>query len=234
MSNPILSVRGLTKSYQMGETTVHALRGVDFDIYPSEFLAISGPSGSGKSTLMNILGCLDLPTSGKYLLDGHEVQSLDRDALSRLRNRNLGFVFQSFNLLPRTTALENVELPLLYRHDISSAEIREHAMQALAAVGLAERAGHYPNQLSGGQQQRVAIARSMVNDPVLILADEPTGSLDSKSSEQVFLLLRDLAKRGKTIVAVTHDLDLAGRMDRRIQLVDGAIVSDAPNPNPER
>jgi putative ABC transport system ATP-binding protein len=230
MSNPILSVRGLTKSYQMGETTVHALRGVDFDIYPSEFLAISGPSGSGKSTLMNILGCLDLPTSGKYLLDGHEVQSLDRDALSRLRNRNLGFVFQSFNLLPRTTALENVELPLLYRHDISSAEIREHAMQALAAVGLAERAGHYPNQLSGGQQQRVAIARSMVNDPVLILADEPTGNLDTRTSLEIMDLFQRLNSRNITVLLVTHEPDIAAFTGRQVFVRDGRIVRDIPTP----
>jgi putative ABC transport system ATP-binding protein len=216
----------------MGDMTVHALRGVDLDIHTSEFIAISGPSGSGKSTLMNILGCLDVPTSGKYLLDGHEVQSLTRDDLSRMRNRKLGFVFQSFNLLARTTALENVELPLLYRRDVSSHDIKQRAMEALAAVGLAERAGHYPNQLSGGQQQRVAIARSMVNDPVLILADEPTGNLDTRTSMEIMGLFQNLNSKGITVLLVTHEPDIARFSGRQVMVRDGHIVRDIATPEP--
>ncbi len=205
---------------------------MDLDIYPAEFIAISGPSGSGKSTLMNILGCLDVPTSGKYLLDGQEVQSMTRDDLSRMRNRKLGFVFQSFNLLARTTALENVELPLLYRKDVTAQEIQNRAMEALAAVGLAERAGHYPNQLSGGQQQRVAIARSMVNDPVLILADEPTGNLDTRTSMEIMGLFQSLNSKGITVVLVTHEPDIAQFSGRQVMVRDGHIVRDIPTPNP--
>ncbi len=230
MANPILSVKALAKTYQMGETTVHALRGVDLDIHPSEFVAISGPSGSGKSTLMNILGCLDVPTSGRYLLDGEETQNLTRDDLSRLRNRKLGFVFQSFNLLSRTTALENVELPLLYRKDYSHSQIRDRAMESLAAVGLAERAEHYPNQLSGGQQQRVAIARSMVNDPVLILADEPTGNLDTRTSIEIMGLFQGLNTKGITVLLVTHEPDIAQFSGRQVIVRDGKIVRDIPTP----
>jgi len=232
MATPTLSVKELVKTYQMGEMTVHALRGVDLDIYPAEFVAISGPSGSGKSTLMNILGCLDVPTSGRYLLDGQEVQSLTRDDLSRMRNRKLGFVFQSFNLLARTTALENVELPLLYRKDASAAEIKERAMAALAAVGLAERADHYPNQLSGGQQQRVAIARSMVNDPVLILADEPTGNLDTRTSMEIMGLFQSLNSKGITVLLVTHEPDIAQFSGRQVIVRDGLIVRDIATVNP--
>ncbi len=231
MSNPILSVKSLVKTYQMGEMTVHALRGVDLEVYPSEFVAISGPSGSGKSTLMNILGCLDVPTSGQYLLDGEAAQNLTRDDLSRLRNRKLGFVFQSFNLLSRTTALENVELPLLYRRDVSPSEIRDRAMACLAAVGLAERAGHYPNQLSGGQQQRVAIARSMVNDPVVILADEPTGNLDTRTSIEIMGLFQGLNTKGITVLLVTHEPDIAQFSGRQVIVRDGKIVRDIPTPN---
>ncbi len=231
MPNPILAVRGLTKTYQMGETTVHALRGVDLDIYPAEFVAVMGPSGSGKSTLMNILGCLDVPTAGKYLLDGREVQSLTRDDLSRMRNRKLGFVFQSFNLLTRTTALENTELPLLYRRDVAPAQIQKRALEALASVGLAGRAGHYPNQLSGGQQQRVAIARSMVNDPVVILADEPTGNLDTRTSIEIMGLFQGLNLRGITVLLVTHEPDVARFANRHVVVRDGRIVKDAPNSN---
>ncbi len=211
--------------------TVHALRGVDLEVYPSEFVAISGPSGSGKSTLMNILGCLDVPTSGQYLLDGEAAQNLTRDDLSRLRNRKLGFVFQSFNLLSRTTALENVELPLLYRRDVSPSEIRDRAMACLAAVGLAERAGHYPNQLSGGQQQRVAIARSMVNDPVVILADEPTGNLDTRTSIEIMGLFQGLNTKGITVLLVTHEPDIAQFSGRQVIVRDGKIVRDIPTPN---
>jgi putative ABC transport system ATP-binding protein len=231
VANPTLSVRSLVKAYQMGEMTVHALRGVDLDIYPAEFIAISGPSGSGKSTLMNILGCLDVPTSGKYLLDGQEVQSMTRDDLSHMRNRKLGFVFQSFNLLSRTTALENVELPLLYRKDVSPSEIKKRAMEALAAVGLAGRAGHYPNQLSGGQQQRVAIARSMVNDPVLILADEPTGNLDTRTSMEIMGLFQSLNSRGITVLLVTHEPDIARFSGRQVLVRDGHIVRDIATPD---
>ena len=231
-ATPTLSVQHLIKTYQMGETTVHALRGLDLEIYPSEFVAISGPSGSGKSTLMNILGCLDVPTSGRYLLDGQEVQSLTRDDLSRVRNRKLGFVFQSFNLLSRTTALENVELPLLYRKDLPASEIHRRAMDALAAVGLAERAGHYPNQLSGGQQQRVAIARSMVNDPVLILADEPTGNLDTRTSMEIMSLFQSLNGNGITMLLVTHEPDIARFSGRQVIVRDGRIVRDIATPEP--
>ena len=231
MSHAILSVRSLVKTYPMGEMTVHALRGVDLDVHASEFVAISGPSGSGKSTLMNILGCLDVPTSGSYLLDGESAENLTRDDLSRLRNRKLGFVFQSFNLLARTTALENVELPLLYRKDFSPAQIRERAMACLAAVGLAKRAGHYPNQLSGGQQQRVAIARSMVNDPVVILADEPTGNLDTRTSIEIMGLFQGLNARGITVLLVTHEPDIARFSGRQVMVRDGKIVRDIATPD---
>ena len=231
MSHAILSVRNLVKTYPMGEMTVQALRGVDLDVHASEFVAISGPSGSGKSTLMNILGCLDVPTSGSYLLDGEAAENLTRDDLSRLRNRKLGFVFQSFNLLSRTTALENVELPLLYRKDFSPAQIRERAMACLAAVGLAKRAGHYPNQLSGGQQQRVAIARSMVNDPVVILADEPTGNLDTRTSIEIMGLFQGLNARGITVLLVTHEPDIARFSGRQVIVRDGKIMRDIPTPD---
>jgi putative ABC transport system ATP-binding protein len=229
---PILSVRGLEKSYRMGDVTVHALRGVDLDIGTSEFVAVSGPSGSGKSTLMNILGCLDVPSGGTYLLDGEAVQSLSRDELSAMRNRKLGFVFQSFNLLSRTSALENVELPLLYRRDVPAGEAHRRALESLAAVGLKERAHHHPNQLSGGQQQRVAIARSMVNDPVLILADEPTGNLDTRTSVEIMGLFQSLNARGITVVLVTHEPDVARFAHRQVIVRDGRIVRDTMNPSP--
>jgi putative ABC transport system ATP-binding protein len=232
MARPILSVRGLVKTYRMGEVTLQALRGVDLDIERSEFVAISGPSGSGKSTLMNILGCLDVPSEGKYLLDGEEVQHLSRDELSEVRNRKLGFVFQSFNLLSRTTALENVELPLLYRRDASPAQIESRALEALSAVGLRERARHYPNQLSGGQQQRVAIARSTVNDPVLILADEPTGNLDTRTSVEIMGLFQSLNTKGITVVLVTHEPDIARFASRQVIVRDGRIVLDERNASP--
>ena len=232
MAPPIVSVQGLTKEYLLGETNVHALRGVDLDIAPGEFVSIGGPSGSGKSTLMNILGCLDIPTQGEYRLDGEAVQSLSADALAEVRNRKLGFVFQSFNLLKRTSALENVELPLLYRSGVSNAEARDRAMAALKAVGLAERWRHYPNQLSGGQQQRVAIARSMVNDPVLILADEPTGNLDTRTSLDIMEVFQGLNARGMTVVLVTHEPDIARFAGRQVVVRDGRIVRDASNPSP--
>ncbi len=223
MAQSIISVNHLVKIYKMGDIEVHALRGINLDIEQGEFAAIMGASGSGKSTLMNILGCLDIPTSGEYLLDGVSVAKLDRDELARLRNKKLGFVFQAFNLLPRTTALENVELPLLYSNNPSSVQRREKAMDALAAVGLDERAGHYSNQLSGGQQQRVAIARSLVNDPVVILADEPTGNLDTRTSVEVMEIFQKLNEKGITVVLVTHETDIAQFATRNIVFRDGKI-----------
>ncbi len=219
----IISVKHLVKIYRMGDVEVHALRGINLDINQGEFAAIMGASGSGKSTFMNIIGCLDTPTSGEYLLDGVEVAKLDRDQLARLRNKKLGFVFQAFNLLPRTTALENVELPLLYSNNHSSSQRREKAMQALEAVGLADRAGHYSNQLSGGQQQRVAIARSLVNDPVVILADEPTGNLDTRTSVEVMEIFQTLNENGITVVLVTHEPDIAQFSARNIVFRDGKV-----------
>lgn len=229
---PLVSVHGLTKTYRMGDVTVQALMNVDLNIAHGEFIAISGASGSGKSTFMNIIGCLDVPTSGSYRLDGAEVQQLSRDQLSEVRNRKIGFVFQSFNLLSRTTALENVELPLLYRPDMPTKEIHGRAMKALEAVGLGERVLHYPNQLSGGQQQRVAIARSMVNDPVIILADEPTGNLDTRSSIEIMDLFQGLNARGITIILVTHETDIAGFASRQVVFRDGKIIRDERNPAP--
>ncbi len=227
---PLLSVQGLVKTYTLGETEVRALRGVDLEIHRGEFVAVGGPSGSGKSTLMNILGCLDVPDAGRYLLDGEPVQNLGADQLSRVRNRKLGFVFQSFNLLARTTALENVELPLLYRGEVTRADAETRARASLAKVGLGERAHHTPNQLSGGQQQRVAIARAMVNDPVLILADEPTGNLDTRTSLEIMQVFQDLNERGITIMLVTHEPDVAAFAKRQIVVRDGRIVRDEPTP----
>jgi putative ABC transport system ATP-binding protein len=223
MAEPIISVNHLVKVYKMGDFEVHALRGINLDISRREFVAIMGASGSGKSTFMNIIGCLDTPTSGEYLLDGVNVGKMDRDELARLRNKKLGFVFQSFNLLPRTTAVENVELPLLYSDKLSSAQRREKAMESLNAVGLADRAGHYSNQLSGGQQQRVAVARSLVNDPVVILADEPTGNLDTRTSVEVMEIFQRLNERGITVVLVTHELDIAQFAERNVVFRDGKI-----------
>jgi len=223
MLDAIVSVKHITKTYRMGDFEVHALRGINVDIEKGEFIAIMGASGSGKSTFMNILGCLDTPTSGEYYLDGIEVGKMDRDELARLRNRKLGFVFQSFNLLPRTTALENVELPLLYSNNVSSSQRKEKALEALNAVGLAERAHHYSNQLSGGQQQRVAVARALVNDPVVILADEPTGNLDTRTSVEVMEIFQKLNERGITVVLVTHELDIAQYARRNVVFKDGKI-----------
>ncbi len=223
VAQSIITVKHLVKIYRMGDIEVHALRGINLDINKGEFAAIMGASGSGKSTFMNIIGCLDTPTSGEYLLDGVEVAKLDRDELARLRNKKLGFVFQAFNLLPRTSALENVELPLLYNNAYSSAQRREKAMDALAAVGLAERADHFSNQLSGGQQQRVAIARSLVNDPVVILADEPTGNLDTRTSVEVIEIFQSLNERGITVVLVTHEPDIAQFSLRNIVFRDGKV-----------
>lgn len=223
MSETIISVRHVVKIYKMGDVEVHALRGINLDIGKGEFAAIMGASGSGKSTFMNIIGCLDTPTSGEYLLDGVEVAKLDRDQLAKLRNVKLGFVFQAFNLLPRTTALENVELPLLYSNDHSSTQRREKALAALEAVGLADWSGHYSNQLSGGQQQRVAIARSLVNDPVVILADEPTGNLDTRTSVEVMEIFQKLNEKGITVVLVTHEPDIAQFAERNIVFRDGKV-----------
>jgi len=223
MKNAIIEIKGLRKDYHVGEVTVHALRGVDLKIHEGEFVAIMGASGSGKSTMLNILGCLDKPTFGDYLLDGINVNTMNNDSLARFRNKKLGFVFQSYNLLARTTALENVELPLFYNPQIRSKERRESALRALEAVGLSERMHHMPNQLSGGQQQRVAIARSLVNDPVLILADEPTGNLDTRTSFEIMELFQDLNEKGRTIVYVTHETDIAKFATRNVTFSDGKI-----------
>ncbi len=224
MDKTIIAVKSLVKTYTMGDVEVHALRGVNADILPGEFVAIMGKSGSGKSTFMNILGCLDVPTRGSYLLDGADVSSLSKDQLATLRNRKIGFVFQSFNLLSRTSALENVELPLMYNHKISSREMRDRSLKALEQVGLASRSSHMPNQLSGGEQQRVAIARSLVNDPVVILADEPTGNLDTRTSLEIMDIFQKLNEKGITIVIVTHEADIAGFTKRNITFRDGRIM----------
>ena len=222
MNDPILSIR---------DETVHALRGVSFDVRSGEFLTIMGTSGSGKSTMLNILGCMDKPTSGEYILDGHHIEKLKSDALANIRSRKLGFVFQSYNLLARTTAIENVELPLLYNSKISAAERHDRAIEALKRVGLETRMNHLPNQLSGGQQQRVAIARALVNDPVIILADEATGNLDTRTSYEIMEIFQELNSRGKTIVFVTHEPDIATFSSRTIVLRDGQIKRDTLNSN---
>lgn len=224
--NTIIEIRNLRKDYQVGEVTVHALRGVDLRIQKGEFVAIMGASGSGKSTMLNILGCLDKPTAGDYLLDGISVNSMNKDELARLRNKKLGFVFQSYNLLARTTALENVELPLFYNSKVKSQDRRLSALKALQAVGLSDRMHHMPNQLSGGQQQRVAIARSLVNNPVLILADEPTGNLDTRTSVEIMDLFQELNATGRTIVFVTHEPDIAKFATRNVIFRDGKIVRE--------
>ncbi|HSV36337.1 MAG TPA: ABC transporter ATP-binding protein [Ramlibacter sp.] len=223
----LIEARDLSKVYAMGGQTVHALRGVSVDVEAREFVAIMGASGSGKSTLMNILGCLDLPTSGHYRLAGEAVEGMAPDQLASIRNRRIGFVFQQFNLLPRTSALENVELPMVYS-GVKTAQRRERAMAALERVGLAERASHTPSELSGGQQQRVAIARALVNHPQLILADEPTGALDSETSADIMRLLAELNGQGLTVVLVTHEADIAAWARRRIVFRDGRIVEDVP------
>jgi putative ABC transport system ATP-binding protein len=227
----VISIRDITKTYRMSEISVHALRGISLEIRAGEFVAVVGPSGSGKSTLMHILGCLDRPTTGQYLLEGRDVSKLTDDELSRARNRMIGFVFQGFNLLSRTSALENVELPLLYSEPaISTSERRRRALEALAAVGLEARTEHHPNQLSGGQQQRVAIARALLNAPSLILADEPTGNLDSRTSVEVMEIFQDLQiQRGITIVLITHDHQVAEYASRIVTFRDGRIVDDRRN-----
>ena len=227
MNNNIIEIKSLRKDYHVGEVTVHALRGVELKIHEGEFVAIMGASGSGKSTMLNIIGCLDKPTSGDYLLDGINVNTMNNDALARFRNKKLGFVFQSYNLLARTTALENVELPLFYNPQVRSRERKESALRALEAVGLSDRMHHMPNQLSGGQQQRVAIARSLVNDPVLILADEPTGNLDTRTSFEIMELFQDLNDKGRTIVYVTHETDIAKFATRNVTFRDGKIQRES-------
>jgi putative ABC transport system ATP-binding protein len=229
MVAPIISTRARSKQYEMGDTVVHALRDVSIDIAQGEMVAVMGPSGSGKSTFMNLIGCLDRPTSGHYELAGESVETLSADELAEVRNRRIGFVFQQFNLLPRTSALENVELPLLYSR-LAAPERRARATRRLEQVGLGDRLDHHPRQLSGGQQQRVAIARALVNDPVLILADEPTGALDSRTSIEVMALLQQLNRDGMTVVLVTHERDIAAFASRIVTFRDGSVVADVPHP----
>lgn len=231
MNNKILELQQIRREFVMGTETVRALKGVSFDVHAGEFVTIMGSSGSGKTTLLNLLGCLDKPTSGEYLLDGVNVSQLSRNELARLRNRKIGFVFQAYNLLPRTSALENVELPLFYNPTLSASERKEKAVKALEAVKLADRLEHTPSQLSGGQQQRVAIARALVNQPVMILADEATGNLDTRTSYEIMSLMQDLNKDGKTIVFVTHEPDIAAFSNRTVTLRDGKVVKDTVNEN---
>jgi putative ABC transport system ATP-binding protein len=228
----IIYIEDLKREFLVGSEKVRALKGISFRVQPGEFVTIMGSSGSGKSTLLNILGCLDTPTSGEYLLDGVPVRKMSRNERAHQRNLKIGFVFQSYNLLPRTTALENVELPLFYNPEVSSRERRERAIAAIEAVGLSDRMHHMPNQLSGGQQQRVAIARALVNDPVIILADEATGNLDTRTSYEIMALIQELNNKGKTIAFVTHEPDIAAFSGRSILLRDGKILKDSRIENP--
>lgn len=227
--NEIIRIEGIRRDFRVGSETVHALRGVSFSIREGEFVTIMGTSGSGKSTLLNLLGCLDVPTSGEYYLDGVPVRRMSGNERATLRNHKIGFVFQSYNLLPKTTAVENVELPLLYNSSVSRAERRRKAEEALCAVGLRDRMNHKSNQMSGGQQQRVAIARALVNDPVIILADEATGNLDSRTSFEILTLFQRLNAEGRTIIFVTHNPEIARYSSRNITLRDGRIIEDAVN-----
>jgi putative ABC transport system ATP-binding protein len=224
--NPVIAVRELTKTYTVGELLVPALRGVTLDVRPGDFVALTGPSGSGKSTFMHLLGCLDRPTAGEYVLNGRDVSTLDSRTLAHVRNHEIGFVFQGFNLLSRTSALENVELPMLYRKGVAAKERRDRAAAALTAVGLGDRLDHHPNQLSGGQQQRVAIARALVNEPTLLLADEPTGNLDTRTSIEVMQIFQGLNDRGLTVVLVTHEPDIAEYARRIVAFRDGRVRTD--------
>src|SRR6201987_3924629 len=226
---PVISVRNLVKTYVVGEVEVRALRGVNLDVEQGEFLAVTGPSGSGKSTFMHIAGCLDRPTSGQYFLDGEDVSRMTKDQLAAVRNKKIGFVFQGFNLLSRTSALDNVELPLLYGGGKKVAERHKRAIEVLTAVGLANRADHHPNQLSGGQQQRVAIARALINDPSILLADEPTGNLDTRTSIEVMGIFQGLNRdRGITVILITHEMDIAEYGTRIVSFRDGHVVADRP------
>jgi len=232
MANKILDIQDLKREFRMGSEIVRALKGVSFTVEQGEFVTIMGSSGSGKTTLLNILGCLDKPTSGDYILDDVSIKKLSRNELARLRNKKIGFVFQAYNLLARTTARENVELPLLYNSSITLKERHERSMKALASVKLEDRVGHLPNQLSGGQQQRVAIARALVNEPVMILADEATGNLDSRTSYEIMSLMQELnQQQGKTIVFVTHEPDIAAFSNRTLTLKDGKVIKDTKNEN---
>lgn len=233
LPRPIIDIRDLRKAYQLGGGAVHALCGVSLRIARGEYVAIMGPSGSGKSTLMHILGCLDTPSSGTYELNGHDIRGVDQDALSDLRNRHIGFVFQAFNLIPRMTAITQVERPLSYA-GITRVERQRRATDALASVGVAQRSGHVPSQLSGGQQQRVAIARALVSNPAIILADEPTGNLDSYSTSEILEIFDDLNDQGRTIILITHEEEVAAHARRIIRMRDGQIISDEPNDQGQR
>lgn len=222
---PVIQITDLTKVYQMGQTEVHALAGVSFDVNENEYIAIMGPSGSGKSTLMNMIGCLDTPTSGEYILNNNKVSEMEDAELAEVRNREIGFVFQTFNLLPRTSCLANVELPLIYS-GMKSADRKELAKEVLTKVGLGDRVDHKPNELSGGQRQRVAIARALVNTPSILLADEPTGNLDSKTGEEIMLLFEELYRQGNTIIVVTHEQEIAEHARRVVRLRDGVVETD--------
>lgn len=226
MANPLIKITGIKRDFQLGSETVHVLKGIDLEINKGEYVALMGPSGSGKSTLMNLLGCLDTPTSGTYILNEKDVSQMHDDELADIRNKEIGFVFQTFNLLPRTTALDNVALPMVYA-GYSKSERQERAKEVLRQVNLADRMDHQPNQLSGGQRQRVAIARALVNKPSIILADEPTGNLDSKTSEEIMKLFGDIHKSGNTVILVTHEEEIAAYAHRVIRLRDGMIESDA-------
>ncbi|MGH9399815.1 MAG: ABC transporter ATP-binding protein [Thermoanaerobaculia bacterium] len=224
----LIDIRDITKVYEMGQEKVHALSGVTLTVQKAEYVAIMGPSGSGKSTLMNLIGCLDTPTSGSYVLNGREVATMTDDELAAIRNQEIGFVFQTFNLLPRTTALQQVELPLVYS-GLPRKERRDRAVKALEAVGLADRMSHQPSEMSGGQRQRVAIARALINDPSILLADEPTGNLDSQTGIEIMALFDELNRRGNTIVVVTHEEDVAAHARRIVRLRDGKVLNDGPN-----